>query len=778
MSDNLVSDLNFTQKEAVLYSEGPSLVIAGAGSGKTRVLTYKIAHLINKGIPPNRIMALTFTNKASDEMKERIDKLLGYEVSRYLWMGTFHSLFGRILRIESEALGFTKNFTIYDSADSLNLVKSLIKEMNLNEDYYKPKSIYNRISACKNNLMTSEAYARNNDLLIDDEKENRKEFHTIYTKYSQRCRASNVMDFDDLLLYTNILFKINPGILEKYKAMYDYILVDEYQDTNFAQYLIVKRLSESHRRLFVVGDDAQSIYSFRGARIQNILNFKNDYPDYKLFKLEQNYRSTQNIVNAANSLIQKNTNQIQKLIFSENEVGSKIKVEKSMTDSLEGTTVARMISEMSVVDHFKYSDFAVLYRTNSQSRIIEESLRKYNIPYKVYGGLSFYSRKEIKDVLAYIRLTVNNNDVEAFRRIVNYPSRKIGNTTIEKILLFSTSTGIPVWDIIRTPNDYNIDINSGTKSKLFDFSRLIQYFTDKIDEVDAYDFTVELVNKTGINTELFLDKTPEGVSRYENIQELLNGVKNFCETQKKENEYLKISIVDYLENVSVLTNIEDEDEGSLDRVSLMTIHSAKGLEFTNVFIVGVEDKLFPSIMSAMSITELEEERRLFYVAITRAKKNLTICYASSRYRFGNIESMEPSRFLRDISPEFLDWPSNTSDKVIDFSGELGNFNSFKARNFEPKEKINYSVRTESNNNLSNKRKLVSIDKVSNESKSTNNQNISGIKIGIRVKHHSFGIGEVLEIQDQGDNTKAIVFFENGQKKTLLVKFAKLEILNT
>jgi DNA helicase-2/ATP-dependent DNA helicase PcrA len=706
-------------------------------------------------------------------MKERIDMLLGNNVSRSLWMGTFHSIFGRILRIEAEILGYTKNFTIYDSADSLNLVKSLIKEMNLNEDFYKPKSVYSRISACKNNLMTAEAYAQNNDLLIEDEKENRRDFHTVYLKYCQRCRQSNVMDFDDLLLYTNILFKINPAILDKYRNMFDYILVDEYQDTNFSQYLIVKRLSEIHRKLFVVGDDAQSIYSFRGARIQNILNFENDYPDYRLFKLEQNYRSTQNIVNAANSIIEKNQNQIKKVVFSENEKGPQIRVEKSLTDSLEGMSVARIINDMAVSNHYKYSEFAILYRTNSQSRIIEESLRKYNIPYKVFGGLSFYSRKEIKDVLAYIRLTVNNYDLEAFRRVVNYPSRKIGNTTIEKLIKFSADTNVPVWDIVKSPNNYNVDINAGTKSKLFEFANLIQYFTNKIDENDAYDFTVELVNKTGLNAELFSDKTPEGVSRYENIQELLNGIKNFCETQKKENNYFKVSVVDYLENVSILTDNEETDDEIIDRVSLMTIHASKGLEFTNVFIVGVEEKLFPNALSAMSVHELEEERRLMYVAMTRAKQNLTMCYSATRYRFGNIEAMEPSRFLKDIATEFLDWPAEATAPIHDFYKESENYYDRNNSFFKLKEDYKKIDIKDYKSQVPPRKKLVSIDKMQSDN-TIAHQNISDIKVGIKVKHKSFGIGEVLELQGENDNTKAVILFNNGEKKTLLVKFAKLE----
>jgi len=706
---DITEGLNKAQKDAVLYIDGPSLVVAGAGSGKTRVLTYKIAHLISSGVSANRIIALTFTNKAAAEMKERIDNLLGYKVSNSLWMGTFHSIFGRILRMEAQSLGFTSGFTIYDTSDSVNLVKAIIKEMNLNDDFYKAKNIFNRISACKNNLMTAEAYAQNNNLLIEDEKDNRPEFVTIYKKYTQRCRQSNVMDFDDLLLYTNILFKLNPAVLQKYRERFDYVLVDEYQDTNFAQYLIVKRLSDEHRKLFVVGDDAQSIYSFRGAKIQNILNFKNDYPDYKLFKLEQNYRSTKNIVNAANSLIKHNSSQIPKTIFSDNEDGTKIKVEKSMTDTLEGMTVARRISDMCNVEHFRYSDFVILYRTNAQSRIMEESMRKYNIPYKVFGGLSFYQRKEIKDVLAYMRFIVNHNDIEAFRRIVNFPARKIGNTTISKLLDFSNNSNISVWELISNPHDYNVKINGPTKDRLLAFAKLIGYFTEKTEELNAYDFTVELVNKSGLNTELFMDKTPEGVSRYENIQELLNGVKSFCENRDKDGVFTGISIHDYLENVSILTDQESEEEEDVDRVSLMTIHSAKGLEFTNVFIVGVEENILPNAMTLYSPAELEEERRLFYVAITRAMKNLIITYSVSRFRFGNITSMVSSRFLNELNPEFLEWFDKPGKQSLSFEDELKKYSSMQ----DTKTESTIKKKSESKPSFSRKRKLVSVKDTGN-----------------------------------------------------------------
>lgn len=775
MTEKLLNELNPAQREAVEYILGPQLVVAGAGSGKTRVLTYKIAYLISKGTNPYRILALTFTNKASDEMKLRIDKLLGYDASRNIWMGTFHSIFGRMLRIDADKIGFTKNFTIYDSADSLNLIKSLIKELNLNDEYYKPKSIAARISTAKNNLMTAEAYAQNQDLIIEDAKERREHFHVIFTKYSQRCRMSNVMDFDDMLLYTNILFKISPDTLEKYRKMFDYILVDEYQDTNFAQYLIIKKLSEIHRKLCVVGDDAQSIYSFRGAKIQNILNFKNDYEDYRLYKLEQNYRSTQNIVNAANSLIEKNTRQIPKKVFSDKEEGSKIRIEKAMTDGLEGIGVAETISRLCLENHYNYSDFAILYRTNSQSRIMEEALRKYNILYRVFGGLSFYQRKEIKDIIAYIRLSVNHNDVEAFRRIINYPSRKIGNTSVDRLLNFSNDSGIPLWDIISNPNNYNVDINAGTKSRIAGFSQLIKSFTDKIDFVNAYDFMTELVNKSGINHDLFSDKTPEGVSRYENIQELLNGVKDFCETRKSDPHHSGTSIVDYLENISILTtNESDDEEANNERVSLMTIHSAKGLEFKNVLVVGAEENLFPNAMAAMSQNELEEERRLFYVAITRAMENLIIFYCVNRFRFGSSTSMEPSRFLKELGIQFIEWPALSQNNIPDFSGDRKKYSEFGTK--EKPAFVGKSAPEPKPYTPPRERKLVSIDKIKDDPQPETSLSTHDYSAGMRIKHKSFGTGLITEISQNGGDAKAIILFDNGETKTLLLKFAKLEIL--
>ncbi len=768
MEKDFINNLNEAQKNAVEYCEGPQLIIAGAGSGKTRVLTYKIAYLISKGIQPNKIMALTFTNKASNEMKERIDYLLGYQASKYIWMDTFHSIFGRILRIEADKIGFTSNYTIYDSADSLNLVKFIIKEMNLNDELYKPKSVVARISAAKNDLWTAQGYAQNNDFLIQDYKEKREHFHAIYSKYSQRCSSSNVMDFDDLLLFTNVLFKVNADVLDKYRQRFDYILVDEYQDTNFSQYLIVKKLSEIHRKICVVGDDAQSIYSFRGARIQNILNFKNDYPDYKLFKLEQNYRSTKNIVNAANSLIKNNKNQIQKNVFSENNEGQKIKVEKTMTDGLEGIAVAQNISRLVVEKHFKHSDFAILYRTNAQSRIMEDALRKFNIPYKVYGGLSFYQRKEIKDVIAYIRLCINHDDTEAFRRIVNYPSRKIGATTVDKVLNFVDQTGTKLWELLEKPDNFNVEINAPTKARLKGFANLINSFQPLIDSYNATEFLVELVNKSGINSELVNDKTPEGISRYENLQELLNAVQNFCDQKKALSE--ADNIIEYLQNIMLFTDLENsEQEKNYEKVNLMTIHSAKGLEFKNVLIVGVEENLFPSIMASESDIEIEEERRLFYVAITRAMENLFIYYAANRFRFGSTTSMRPSRFIKEINSDFLDWKDDNNS----LSQEFNFFNNFNKnrRLYQNKER-----KIEDKPIPPKKGNFVSIEKMIKNNSHISNNNIDIYKVGMTVAHNSFGKGIIQQIIGEGENSKAIILFDNNETKTLLIKFAKLIII--
>ena len=771
--NTFVDGLNKPQKDAVTYCDGPSLVIAGAGSGKTRVLTHKIAYLISKGMDPHRIMALTFTNKAAAEMKERIDALLGYNASQALWMGTFHSIFGKILRIEAEKIGFTSSYTINDATDSQNLVKDIIKEMKLDEDNYKYKNIANRISACKNRLILPDSYLANSAYATEDRGAKRPEFGNIYKLYYTRCRRSNVMDFDDLLLYTNILFKIDPQTLAKYQERFDYYLVDEYQDTNFAQYLIVKRLSEKNRRLFVVGDDAQSIYSFRGAEIQNILNFKNDYPDYKLFKLEQNYRSTQNIVDAANSLIKKNKDQIKKNVFSENEVGDKVQINKAVSDNMEGVMVAKKIIELHDAGA-KYSDCAVLYRTNAQSRILEESMRNLGIPYKVFGGMSFYQRKEIKDALAYVRYTVNHNDVQSFKRIVNYPSRKIGQTTIDKVVAAAESLQVSVWDIIFTPEKYPLDVNAPTRLRLKEFAVMINGFAEKIDSYDAYSFVDEMLKESGIISDLQSDKTPEGEGRRENVQELLNGVKMFCDTRRETGD--PFGILNYLENVSVLTDLEEPDDGDLNRVSLMTIHSSKGLEFDNVFVTGVEENLFPGALTVMDPRDLEEERRLFYVAVTRAKKRIMLYYAENRFRFGKLTPMAPSRFLKDIDTLYVDWHGlSVSPFLATFDDEFEGYTKFQRKPSFPTESSPRSVSFKPVEQQS-PRNLVPLKKMSSRP-AEEIADSSQLVEGVRIKHKMFGEGRIMSRIGDGENTKLVVEFDSGDTKTLLLKFAKLQILD-
>ncbi|MCK5730701.1 MAG: UvrD-helicase domain-containing protein, partial [Draconibacterium sp.] len=611
-----LKDLNKVQKEAVIRTEGPALVIAGAGSGKTRVLTYRIAHLLNQGARPSTILALTFTNKAAREMKDRIAKVAGENMARYLWMGTFHSVFARILRAEHEAIGYPSNFTIYDSADSKSLIKTIIKSLQLDDKMYKPNVVASRISMAKNNLITPMVYANNTEIKKTDKSIRMPAIAEIYKEYAKRSFLSGAMDFDDLLLKPNLLFRDKPDILKKYQDRFDYVLVDEYQDTNFSQYMIVKKLSAAHKNICVVGDDAQSIYSFRGARIENILNFKNDYPDHKTFKLEQNYRSTQTIVNAANSIIAKNKRQIPKTVFSKKDPGKPIKVLSALTDNEEGFLVAQEIAETQLRDHYKYQDYAILYRTNAQSRIFEESLRKRNIPYKIYGGLSFYQRKEIKDLLAYFRITINPADNEALKRIINFPARGIGTTTMLKLETTAANNETTIWNIITKLGESNpANLNKGTVSKIQSFTALIKNFTTFANENEAFDTATTIAKQTGILKDLYNDKSPEGLSRHENIQELLNGIKEFTLSAKEEDRPDKLE--SFLEDVALLTDQDNEKDEDFDKVTLMTIHSAKGLEFKNVFIVGLEENLFPSQPRGDNNTEeaLEEERRLFYVAL-------------------------------------------------------------------------------------------------------------------------------------------------------------------
>ncbi|MDX2432809.1 MAG: 3'-5' exonuclease, partial [Bacteroides sp.] len=653
--EEIVKDLNDAQQEAVINHKGPALIIAGAGSGKTRVLTYRIAYLLSMGVPPHRILALTFTNKAAANMKERIGAMVDPQLARNLWMGTFHSLFARILRREAQVLGFPSDFTIYDTIDSRSLVKTIVREFSLDEKIYKPNEVFSRISAAKNNLVTPDVYLSKGEFQVRDQIARKPRLGEIYDRYVKRCKHFGAMDFDDLLLQTNLLFRDHPDILDKYREAFDYILVDEYQDTNYSQYLIVKKLSEIHRNICVVGDDAQSIYSFRGARIENILNFKNDYSDYRLYKLEQNYRSTQNIVNAANSVIKKNRDQIAKEVFSKNEMGDPILVVKSANDREEGFTVAKHISDLRFNEQLEYSDFAILYRTNAQSRIFEESMRKLNIPYKVYGSLSFYSRKEIKDLLAYFRVCVNPKDDESLKRIINYPMRGIGKTTLDKLNEYAAKLDSHIWDILTHLGQVNLGFNKGTLAKLQTFTNLIRSFQQRLGQMEAFDLAYTIVNEAGIVRDLKADQSPENVSRYENIEELLNGIKDFTDNSEREGE---MTLGDYLQEVTLLTDADQEGEEDKNKVTLMTIHAAKGLEFKHLVIGGAEEELFPSQMSTGNPKDLEEERRLFYVALTRAEKTAMISYAVLRYKWGIQNSCSPSRFIKEIDSKYLELPSD------------------------------------------------------------------------------------------------------------------------
>jgi DNA helicase-2/ATP-dependent DNA helicase PcrA len=652
MTDNYLNELNEAQREAVVNTEGPSLVIAGAGAGKTRVLTFRIAYLLQKGIRANRILSLTFTNKAAEEMKNRIRSIVGNDIARFLWMGTFHSIFAKILRIEGDRLGYKSSFTIYDATDSRSLIRSIVRELNLSDDIYKPGAIAARISNAKNNLVTASMYAASSDLTDYDKANRMPLLSDIYKVYASRCFKANAMDFDDLLLNTNILLRDFPDVLAQYQQKFDYIMVDEYQDTNYSQYLIVKKLAAGHKNLCVVGDDAQSIYSFRGARIENIFEFRNDYPDFRLFKLEQNYRSTQTIVNAANTIIANNANRIPKEVYSKKEEGEKIRILEAMTDSEEGFLVTSDIFDTRYSHQMNWSDYAILYRTNAQSRIFEESLRRKNIPYKIYGGLSFYERKEIKDILSYFRMVINPEDEEALKRTINYPKRGIGDTTENKIFDIAAEQNISPWEVLVKIEEFSNIFNAGTRKKLSDYRDLIKGFTLKANEMDAYLMAREISLGSGIMRELREGKSPEEVSRFENFEELMNAIKEFTEAAETNGE--PSSLQAYLQNVALLTTQDNDNEDDREKVTLMTMHSAKGLEFSYVYITGMEDTLFPSPMSSGSPKELEEERRLFYVALTRAEKMATLTYALNRYKWGNLEHSRPSRFLKEIDQRYVE----------------------------------------------------------------------------------------------------------------------------
>ncbi len=768
---DFIQELNESQKKAVLHNDSASLVIAGAGSGKTRVLTYKIAWLMQNGFPSYSILALTFTNKAAREMKERIARIVGEREASRLWMGTFHSIFSRILRREAEALGFTSNFTIYDSADSKSLIRDIIKEQNLDEKVYKPVAVQGRISNAKNCLITPGMYAANRELVDDDFKMKMPLIRDIYRIYAIRCKKADAMDFDDLLLNTNILFRDFPDVLEKYRAQFRYILVDEYQDTNFAQHLIVKQLSGGHGLVCAVGDDAQSIYSFRGANIDNILNFKQNFPGCQIFKLEQNYRSTQTIVDAANSLIKKNRAQIRKNVFSENEQGEKIQVMSAYSDFEEGYMVAGKIIELRMRKHDAYSQFAILYRTNAQSRILEEALRKRNIPYRIYGGLSFYQRQEIKDVLAYFRMIVNPNDEEALKRIINRPVRGIGDTTLNKLKECAVRNEVSMWTVLLDPLQFALAVNAGTARKLQGFRELIQSYIADLSNVSAYDLAESVIKRSGLLTEMYSDRSPESLSKQANVQELLNGINEFC-LNKQEEGIEHAGLIDFLAEVSLATDQDTDKNAEQERVTMMTIHAAKGLEFKNVFVVGMEEELFPSSFSRESEKSLEEERRLFYVAITRAGQNCILSYAKSRFRHGHSEVSSPSRFLRDIDAEYLDVPSD--DRLANSVRErAASFNRNNFSNREAPEKSSPSASYGKNTytpkpNLSPVNQLPETPFVS--------QTQANVQVGQTIQHERFGIGKIVQLEGEGDNCKIKVEFENAGERMLLLKYAKFTII--
>ncbi len=767
--EKILSQLNEAQKEAVIHYEGPSLVIAGAGSGKTRVLTYRIAYMLDQGVNPAQVLSLTFTNKAAKEMKERIASLVGYDYSRRLWMGTFHSVFSKILRYEAKSLGYTSDYTIYDTVDSKNLIKTIIKELKLDDKVYKPGEVFGRISNAKNNLITPASYASNSTIQATDRAARRPQIVDIFSRYAARCKKANAMDFDDLLLNTNILFRDHPEVLQKYMNAFRYVLVDEYQDTNYSQYLIVKKISQEHNNICVVGDDAQSIYSFRGARIENILTFQKDYPDAKLYKLERNYRSTQSIVNAANSLIQKNQDQIRKNIYSENIEGEKIEILNPKTDNEEGFLVANIIKDTAFGDQAHYRDFAILYRTNAQSRIFEESMRKMNIPYRVYGGISFFQRKEIKDILAYFKVVVNPDDDESLKRIINYPLRGIGKTTLLKLEALAVHNDLSIWEVLNSGPALKPHFNTGTLNKLFGFAKLIRDFREKMNEMEAFDIAYTIASTTGIMKELVADKSPEGISRYENLEELLNGIRDFTESSESEEG---VTLSSYLQTVSLYTDADTQDEKDKEHVTIMTVHSAKGLEFKYVFIVGMEEELFPSHMSATTPRELEEERRLFYVALTRAEEKLYISYAGSRYKWGLLSHCNPSKFITEIDEKFLKLPHNFGKTGIP---DPFGFEKIHRRS----ETIHRKVRNQEPSTVPPGKKFVNINNTgADENKRVSASNGDGeLSIGARVEHPRFGKGKIDNIEGIPPNMKATVVFDNFGKKQLLLKFAKLSLLS-
>ncbi|MBK9284619.1 MAG: UvrD-helicase domain-containing protein [Sphingobacteriaceae bacterium] len=798
-----LDELNPAQRAAAMASDGPVMIIAGAGSGKTRVLTYRIAYLLEKGVDPFNILALTFTNKAAREMKNRIAKIVGQSEAKNLWMGTFHSIFAKMLRIESSKIGYPANFTIYDTDDCKSVIKAILKQMNLDEKIYKPSLVLHRISDAKNKLISAHQYA-NNPITQAEDVSSRKPFlGKVFIEYQKRNFKSAAMDFDDLLYQTNILLRDFPDVLLKYQNKFRYILLDEYQDTNFSQYVIIKQLAARFQNICVVGDDAQSIYAFRGANIQNILNFEKDYPDLKTFKLEQNYRSTKTIVEAANKIISNNKDQFEKKVFTENEEGTKILVVKAQTDNEEGQKIARLIASTKTENKANNKDFAILYRTNAQSRSFEESLRRLNIAYRIYGGTSFYQRKEIKDVLAYYNLALNNKNDESLRRIINYPARGIGNSTLDKVSVAASENNLSMFEVLTQIRDFNLGINAGILAKIGDFVAQIKSYSLAIPVKDAFEIANHIAVNSGIIRELYADKTPEGTSRYENVQELLNGIKDFTQQERtpqdeevkketdlefpeKEETMLfndkKVesnirTLNEFMQEISLLTDADKnaDDDSNTDRVSLMTVHAAKGLEFKFVYIVGLEENLFPSQLSINNRVDLEEERRLFYVALTRAEKQATISYAGTRYRFGNLIYCEPSRFIEEIDGAFLEYEE--IETPHSFNNDL--FESFR-KNYQ-KNDLNDLSKNENLNH--NKIKFISgpkknLKKISSQSaiKADSSSN-KLLQVNDLVQHEKFGTGTIKSLEGVWPETKAIIQFDQTGIKSLLLKFAKLAKVN-
>lgn len=815
MTHNFLEELNDSQREAVEYIDGPQLVIAGAGSGKTRVLTYKIAYLLTQGYKPWNILALTFTNKAAREMKERIGALVGAETARYLHMGTFHSIFSRILRVEASSIGYESNFTIYDESDSRSLLKAIIKEMNLDDKTYKPATVHSRISMAKNKLILPEEYKQTRGLIERDHNSNMPAVAAVYSAYCERCRKANAMDFDDLLTNTYTLFNEHDDIRRKYADRFLYVLVDEYQDTNSVQQSIVHQLSKEHKHICAVGDDAQSIYAFRGANIDNILDFQQLFEGTRLFKLERNYRSTQNIVKAANSLILHNERQIKKDVYSRNDEGEKLILKPSYSDKEEAIIVCNEIKRIRREDKCEYSDFAILYRTNSQSRSFEEALRRVSIPYKIYGGLGFYQRKEIKDIIAYFRMVANPNDEEAFKRIINYPKRGIGDTTVAKIAGIASVGDASLWNVIGNPDHYGLSVSKATMNKLSTFRQLIEGYIEKFPVTDAYVLGMEIIKTSGLSAEIYADKDPENVSRQENLEEFMSGMQDFVETRREEGRENDTSLTDFLQEVSLLTDVESEGDSEKGKVSLMTVHSAKGLEFPTVFIVGMEENIFPSIMSSDTKRGLEEERRLFYVAITRAERHCILTYTLNRYRYGKMECETPSRFLREIDPKLMrvdnakdifmkssgaspfrkspfgqdemppymqnDYPSSHNSKWQNNRPVASQFRADP----KPREAAHREERPVSDTFSPGFQRLRSMASATHQrtyrpqqpktlaAPSTGTGNIKENSI---IEHERFGMGKIIRLEGTGENQKATVEFQNAGVKQLLLKFARFKVI--